>query len=88
MASQIIMQPDGLFAVFSSDCDGFVLYDATPEDIITAELDAYTKRVTDRINITCQQLKDGTREIKGQLTYDEALIIHTEHHGKLKEAKP
>ena len=34
MGQQIIKQPDGLLAVFSSIVDGFIVVDATPEEIL------------------------------------------------------
>lgn len=34
MGRQIIKQPNGLYAVYSSNVDHFLIYDATPEDII------------------------------------------------------
>jgi hypothetical protein len=34
MGHQIIKQPDGLYAVFSSVVDSWILYDATREDLI------------------------------------------------------
>lgn len=34
MGQQIIRQPDGLLAVFSSVVDAFVILDATPEELV------------------------------------------------------
>lgn len=34
MARQIIKQPSGLYAVWSTNCDDFLMTDATPEEII------------------------------------------------------
>ena len=39
MSHEIIKQPNGLFAVWSTITDSLIMTDATPEDIIEKELD-------------------------------------------------
>ena len=85
MASQIILQPDGKFAGFSSVVDGFVFYDATEEEIIEIEVEAYRERVLNRVTEICQLLRNGERpHNQFHLSYDEALAMHIENHGELK----
>ena len=55
MSHEIIRQPNGLFAVWSTIVDDFVMVDATPEDIIVDELEdakeRISKEITDIVNV-------------------------------------
>lgn len=44
MGQQIIRQPDGLFAVFSSNVDAFIIIDATPEELVEWRAEEAAKR--------------------------------------------
>ena len=49
MGHQIIKQPNGLFAVWSTIVDDFVMVDATPEEIIEEEIKARSDNVEKEI---------------------------------------
>jgi len=85
MATQIIRQPDGLFCVFSTMVDGFIWVDATPEEIIEAEVAKYRERITEQVTKVCKLLDAGeSPHAKGVLTYEQAKSIHEERHGHIK----
>ena len=48
MGTQIIQQPNGLYAVWSSNTDDFDMVDATVEEIIEDRIADYTKETTER----------------------------------------
>lgn len=50
MSHEIIKQPNGLFAVWSTIIDDFVMVDATPEDIINDEVEMAREKSTKEIN--------------------------------------
>ncbi len=52
MARQIIKQPDGKYAVWSTIVDNFILIDATPEEII----DIWAEEEKERIEIKVLQV--------------------------------
>ncbi|NUS82767.1 MAG: hypothetical protein HOY75_08435 [Streptomyces sp.] len=86
MGNQIIKQPDGLLAVFSTFTDTFVLMDATPDEIVywfgerAAEAERRrTQTVLDHV------LADNPRAAYFQFahTWEEACQTNQEHGGDL-----
>ncbi|MFM9373292.1 hypothetical protein [Streptomyces sp. Da 82-17] len=82
MGHQIIEQPDGRLAVFSSVVDSFVLLDATPEELTDwyaaeaeREARARTQRLLDRLQ------ERGPQQVYGRhaLTWSDAARLHKEH---------
>lgn len=59
MSYQIIQQPDGKYAVWSSIVDDFVLGKAVPKDIIEFYLTKERSSIERRVNSVIQELKDG-----------------------------
>lgn len=86
MGHQIIKQPDGRLAVFSSVVDAFIIVDATPEELKEwyaqeAAQDARerTQRTLDKLN---SQGADGVYGRRA-LTWEEASRMNEEHGGDL-----
>ncbi|QBJ94516.1 hypothetical protein D0Z67_29555 (plasmid) [Streptomyces seoulensis] len=86
MGHQIIKQPDGRLAVFSSVVDAFVVMDATPEELVEwyaqeAAQDARdrTQRLLDKLHSEGAQFVYGRRA----LTWEEASRMSEEHGGDL-----
>jgi hypothetical protein len=84
MGYQVIRQPDGLLAVFSSYVDCWAVYDATPDEVVDwfaewAAKDARreARRVVDAV------LAGEPREVYYQfaMTYEEANAMSGEHGG-------
>ncbi len=80
MASQIIKQPDGLFAVFSTIVDGWVLVDATGEEIV----DYFAERAADDARrsagrILYEVATGGKPYCQFTMTFDDADKLNNEH---------
>jgi len=89
MGRQIVKQPDGRYAVWSTVVDGFVLTNATPEDIIEDWVDEYRQNITNEVsNIVAQLEDDGRPYYQFTLTFDECLRIIREIHGSEDTALP
>jgi hypothetical protein len=86
MGQQIIKQPDGRLAVFSSITDTFIVTDATPDEIVEwrAEQAAEAERERTRRELR-HVLADDPRSAYFQFarTWEEASRLNREHGGDL-----
>lgn len=84
MGQQIIKQPDGRLAVFSSIVDAFIVVDATPEEILDwrAEQAAEDARRATQRELDAV-LADDPRRVYFQFarTWEEAARLDREHGG-------
>lgn len=82
MSNQIIKQPDGRFAVWSTITDGFILIDATPAEIVEEWLSDERARLTERVEVITDALDAGERPYH-QFTesWEEALETYRQVHG-------
>ena len=71
MAHHIILQPDGLFALWSTIVDDFLMVDATAEEIIQQELEGVLEDRRERLNHILGELKEKGK-YQFMLTWDEA----------------
>ncbi|KFG02578.1 hypothetical protein IQ62_01140 [Streptomyces scabiei] len=84
MGQQIIKQPDGRLAVFSTVVDAFIVVDATPEEILDWRAEEAAK---DARRDTQRQLDHVLADepdrsyFQFALTWEEALTKHREHGG-------
>ena len=82
MGQQIIKQPNGYYAVFSSVVDNFVILDATPQEIIDEWIDYERKRLTERVNQIVKELDSGGKPYyQFTMTWDEANALIREVYG-------
>lgn len=82
MAHQIIKQPNGKYAVWSTMVDHFILYDATPEDIIADRIEQETARITVAVRKTIRELDEGGKPYhQFTKTFDEAMAWARAQHG-------
>lgn len=56
MGRGIYKQPNGLYAVWSSTVDNFVLIDATPDDIVQDYVESYERDIRDMVTRRVAQL--------------------------------
>jgi hypothetical protein len=83
MGQQIIQQPDGKYALWSSVVDAFVLIDATPEEIVEHWLAEEATRLRSRVAEIVQQLNEGKRPyLQFQMSWPEALKTYRDIHGR------
>lgn len=73
MTHQIIKQPDGLYAIFSSVVDDFIWTDCTPEDIIDIQVKEAEKTIREGVLDTVAALEKGKKPyLQFTITYKEA----------------
>jgi hypothetical protein len=84
MGQQIIKQPDGRFAVFSTNTDTIMVWDGTAQEIVEwfAERAAFDARQTARLLLSLVDAGD-TRSAYHQfaMSWDEALEMDRDHGG-------
>lgn len=84
MGAQIIKQPDGKLAVFSTGVDGWIFWDATPEELIEHYRDEAARQAEQRITDIVKAVENNeARRIYAQftMTFDEANAKHLENEG-------
>lgn len=75
MGQQIIRQPDGKLAVFSSITDSFIVTDATPEEIIEWRAEEAANQARERTKAELKRVLDDQVERPYRqftLTWEEA----------------
>lgn len=83
MGMQIIKQPKGGYAIFSTIVDNITHYDMTREDIIEELVEEQRKKITERINRTCDKLEANEPAYhQFTLSFEECLKVIEEVHGK------
>lgn len=83
MSRQIIKQPNGLYAQWSSVVDDFVMIDATRQDIIDDWLDDSRREITESVNKVIDALDRGDKPYhQFTMSWDEAIKESIERHGK------
>ncbi len=84
MAHSLIKQPNGLYSLFSSVVDDFILFNATREDIVKLYQKEAMERVANDVEIMFQRHAN-----RPYMTWDEALAIrcaiHREDAENIKE---
>lgn len=85
MGHQILRQPDGLFAIFSSVVDSIIVYDATADEIV----EHFAARAADDAARRTRQIIEHVEAGEPRkayyqfaLTWDEALDSDREHGGE------
>lgn len=81
MTEQIIRQPDGRLAVFSSVVDAFVVVDATPEELIDYRAEVAALKARERTRAEIDRVLSGQPRPYHQftLTWEEASRLDREH---------
>jgi len=82
MSQQIIKQPDGLFAIWSSVVDDFTLVGATADEVVDKLLVPETQRIVQYVEQTIEQLAAGEKPY-GQFTqsFEQCVAKIREQHG-------
>lgn len=91
MGQQIIKQPDGKLAVFSSIVDAFIVVDATAEEILDWRAEEAAAKERERTQRELDAVLAGDpRRVYFQFvrTWEEASHLDREHGGDLEEADP
>jgi hypothetical protein len=80
MAHQIVKQPNGLYAIWSTVVDNFIVYDATPEEIIAEEQVEMHERIAKQVRQAIADLESGV-ECTGYRTFEERVETIKAVHG-------
>ena len=85
MGEQIIRQPDGRLAVFSSNTDTFIVADATPEELIEWRAEQAAQAAREGARLEIEHIMSGESRPYGQftLTWKEAVRKDRKHGGAL-----
>jgi hypothetical protein len=85
MARQIIKQPNGLFAEFSSITDSFVMWDATKEEIIQAAVKDAEAHAIEQCEDIFERIEKGTEwKSPFKLSWAEAVKAHNKSYPENK----
>lgn len=78
MGRQIIKQPDGNLAVFSTVVDGFIVTDATAEEVVDLLVQEAADAARERTTKHVEHILNDTPQAVYQtpLTWDEAVAIN------------
>lgn len=80
MATQIIPQPDGKYALFSTVSDGFIIYDATREQVVSYFGDKARKVAEERTRDIFRVLDEGGEPYyQFGRKFEEAARLHLQH---------
>lgn len=92
MGRILVEQPNGLYADFSTVCDGFVITNATKEQIVESRLELHRQSIEFHLDTTIQAMKDIKAGKLKQHPYvdptdswDKLLKEHVRRHGALGE---
>ena len=86
MGQQIVKQPDGRYAIFSSVVDDFIVIDATPRELIDYWVGCERERLTKKVTETCAALDRGERPYaQFTMNWDEANEHIAEVHSRRRE---
>jgi len=87
MGHQIIKQPDGMYALFSSFCDDFVLINAKPEDIVDEWVNSYKKEMEGKVHDIVAALERGEKPYyQFTMSFNEAVDKIKDLHGDNMES--
>ncbi|MEU8642259.1 hypothetical protein AB0C91_10110 [Streptomyces sp. NPDC048674] len=87
MGQQIIQQPDGKLAVFSSITDTFIVADATPEELVEWRAEEAAERARENTRRELDKVLAGNSRrayFQSTLTWEQAVAKDREHDGDLQ----
>jgi len=82
MGRQIIKQPNGFYAMWSSSIDNFIYIDCTPEELVTYLVEEANTKIEHDTLRTVELMEEGKPQyFQFTLKWDEALERIAEIHG-------
>ncbi|MEI5032355.1 hypothetical protein RB201_03930 [Streptomyces sp. S1A(2023)] len=86
MGQQIITQPDGRLAVFSSITDTFIVVDAAPDELVEWRAEEAAEQARERTRRELDKVLSGDSESvyhRRALSWEDAARMDREHGGEL-----
>jgi hypothetical protein len=81
MGRQIIKQPDGKYALFSTISDGFLIRDTTPEGIVEFLMEDSRRDLQEYVDQVIEKLDAGRRPYyQFTLSWKEAVKLDERNH--------
>jgi hypothetical protein len=81
MGKQIIRQPNGLYAIWSTVVQNIIFYDATPDEIIYELVEECREDISRDVHRVIDELKEGQKPYaQFTKTFEEALDLVAERH--------
>jgi len=82
MGQQIIQQPNGLYAIFSSVVDDFIVYDATPDELVNEFLERERHNIKQHVSRIVDALERGEKPYhQFTMNWEMAINVVREIHG-------
>ena len=76
MGHQIMKQPDGKYAVWSTIVDDFILLNASPENIIEMEIEYQRSRIESGVRDIVNKLNEGFKPyFQFTVSFEEAMEL-------------
>lgn len=90
MSEQIIKQPDGRLAVFSSVTNTFIVVDATPEELVEWRAEEAADKARERTRAEIERVLSGKPRPYFQftLTWEEAMRADRDHDADGEQSDP
>jgi len=87
MGQQIVKQPNGLYAIWSSVVDDFTLVDATRDEIIESAVNEFRESMVDKVRKVTEALDDGRKPyFEFTRSFDECIAEIRKRHGDNAES--
>lgn len=87
MSQQIIKQPNGKYALWSTVVDSFIVLDATPKDIIEFKLREERLSMSEHVNKIVKELDAGKKPYyQFTMSWEDAIQTIKEVHGENDES--
>ncbi len=92
MSQQIIKQPNGLYAIYSTISNQFIFFNASPEDIVNEWVNQYRAEAYQAVDKIVKQLENGEKPYNQfTMSFDEAVdwikVIYGENCHNIKVLK-
>lgn len=88
MGQQIIKQPDGRLAVFSTVVDAFIVVDATPDELVEWRAEEAAQGAREQTRRQLEHVLAGEPErvyFQRTMTWQEAAELDRQHGGDIHE---
>lgn len=88
MSHKVLVQPNGLLAVWSTVVDSIVVWDCTDEELVEYWASEAAMRERSRAQQAIAEARSGRTRPSWPPTWDVALAEHQKLHGPLVEDEP
>lgn len=85
MAKQIVRQPNGLYALWSSCVDNFTLLDATESDVVDELTEEFRRQCVTTVRYALDDIDKGIRRTQFSMSFEECVSRIREVHGDENE---